>query len=128
MELNEKMLEKAKNAKTAEELVAIARENSIELTDEESKTYFAKLNAKEGEIDDDELDNVSGGACYSDDGYLMVTCGYSCSYFQKSVASDSNRAKCSCCMYWDKPWDDTGTEIGTWFGLPLRCVHPANRI
>ena len=45
MELNEKMLEKAKNAKTAEELVAIARENSIELTDEESKTYFAKLNA-----------------------------------------------------------------------------------
>ena len=42
MELNEKLLEKAKNAKNVEELSSIARENGIELTNEEAKSYFAK--------------------------------------------------------------------------------------
>ena len=46
MELNEKLLEKAKEAKTVEELTAIAKENGIELTAEVAKTYFAHLNKK----------------------------------------------------------------------------------
>lgn len=115
-----------KKARSKEEIMALLKEKGVEIGEKDAARYFKALN-KTGKIDDDELDNVSGGACYSDDGYLMVTCGYSCSYFQKSVASDSNRAKCSCCMYWDKTLGDTGTEIGTWFGLPLKCVHPANR-
>lgn len=41
MELNKELLEKAKDAKNAEELVAIAKENGIELTADEAKTYFA---------------------------------------------------------------------------------------
>ncbi len=61
MNLNDGMLEKAKNAKSAEELFKLAKENGIELTNEEAKTYFARLNAKEGELADDELDNVAGG-------------------------------------------------------------------
>ncbi len=124
--MDQDILNEIKKARSKEEIMALLKEKGVEIGEKDAARYFKALN-KTGEIDDDELDNVSGGACYSDDGYLMVTCGYSCSYFQKSVASDSNRAKCSCCMYWDKPWGDTGTEIGTWFGLPLKCVHPANR-
>ncbi len=61
MELNDKLLEKAKTAKTLEEFTAVAKENGFELTAEEAKTYFAQLNPKTGELADDELDNVAGG-------------------------------------------------------------------
>ena len=61
MELNNELLEKAKNAKSVEELVAVAKENDIDLTAEEAKTYFARLNAKPGELVDYELDSVAGG-------------------------------------------------------------------
>ena len=63
MKLNKKMIEKAKAAKTVEELIALAKENGVELTDEEAGGYFAKLNPRSGELCDDELDNVSGGGC-----------------------------------------------------------------
>ena len=61
--LTPEMIEKAKAAKSAEELLAIAKENGVEVTADEAKTYFAQLNPKAGELDDDELDNVAGGAC-----------------------------------------------------------------
>ena len=57
------MIEKAKTAKTAEELLEIAKANNIEMTEDEAKTYFAQLTPKSGELDDDDLDAVSGGAC-----------------------------------------------------------------
>ncbi len=84
MELNEKLLEKAQNAKTAEELVAIAKENGIELTAEEAKTYFAQLNPKNGELDEDELDNVAGGKKCGTIYYHekpVVTAFNTCEYF-----------------------------------------------
>ena len=37
MEHDEKLLEKAKNIRTAEELVAVAKENGIEFTEKEEK-------------------------------------------------------------------------------------------
>lgn len=61
--LNHEMIEKAKTAKSAEELLALAKETGVEMTEDEAKTYFAQLNPKGGEISDDDLDNVSGGAC-----------------------------------------------------------------
>jgi hypothetical protein len=60
--LTPEMIEKAKAAKSAEELLALAKLNNVEMTDDEAKTYFAQLNPKSGELDDDELDNVAGGA------------------------------------------------------------------
>lgn len=84
MELNKELLEKAKDAKNAEELVAIAKENGIELTAEEAKTYFAQLNTKAGELHDDELDNVAGGrkcgTIYYDE-KPVVTAFNTCDYF-----------------------------------------------
>ena len=62
------MIEKAKNAKSAEELRAFAKESGVEMTDDEAATYFAQLNPKSGELDDDDLDNVAGGACSSNSG------------------------------------------------------------
>ena len=61
--LTPEMIEKAKTAKSAEELLEIAKANGAEMTAEEAATYFAQLNPKSGELDDDDLDNVAGGAC-----------------------------------------------------------------
>ena len=39
------LIAKAKTAESAEKLFEIAKENGVELTAEEAKTYFAQLNA-----------------------------------------------------------------------------------
>ena len=57
------LIEKAKAAKSAEELLEIAKANGVDMTADEATTYFAQLNPKSGELDDDDLDNVAGGAC-----------------------------------------------------------------
>ena len=57
------MIEKAKAAKNAEELLIIAKENNVEMTANEAKTFFEQMNPKSGELDDDELDTVAGGGC-----------------------------------------------------------------
>ena len=62
MELSKELLEKAKEAKSAEELMSFAKENGVELASEEAEEYFARLN-KSGELSDEELDNVAGGGC-----------------------------------------------------------------
>lgn len=80
MELNKELLEKAKEAKSAEELMSFAKENGMELTKEEAEAYFAQLN-KSGELSDEELDNVAGGGCHNKDGRLVVTVWYNCSDF-----------------------------------------------
>ena len=60
MNITKELLEKAKTAKTAEELLAMAKAEKVELTEEEAAKAFAELN-KTGELSDEELDNVSGG-------------------------------------------------------------------
>ena len=59
---NAEMIEKAKTAKSAEELLEIAKANGVEMTEDEAATYFAQLNPKSGELDYDDLDAVAGGA------------------------------------------------------------------
>ena len=60
MNISKELLEKAKQAKTAEELLEMAKAEKVELTEEEAAKAFAELN-KSGELSDEELDNVSGG-------------------------------------------------------------------
>ena len=62
MNISKELLEKAKQAKTAEELLAMAKAENIELTEEQAAQAFAKMN-KNGELSDEELDNVAGGGC-----------------------------------------------------------------
>ena len=62
MNISKELLEKAKQAKTAEELLEMAKAEHIELTAEQVAKAFAELN-KTGELSDEELDNVAGGGC-----------------------------------------------------------------
>lgn len=104
MELNEELLAKAKEAKTVEELITLAKENSIELTEEKAKTYFAKLNSKDGILADDELDSVAGGrkcGTIYKDGKPVVTSSNSCEYYEYypkyNIASTGDCGTCKYC-------------------------------
>ena len=70
MEMNNELIAKAKHAKNPEELLALAKENGVELTEESAKAYFNQLNPKTGELADDELDHVAGGGCQKNNGHL----------------------------------------------------------
>ena len=60
MKLTKELIEKAKQAKTVEELQEFAKAENIELSAEEAIKAFAELH-KTGELSDDELGNVAGG-------------------------------------------------------------------
>ena len=60
MNISKELFEKAKQAKTAEELLEMAKAENIELSAEQAAKAFAELH-KAGELSDEELDNVSGG-------------------------------------------------------------------
>ena len=108
MNFTPEQITKAKAAKSAEELIALAKENGLELTEEEAKNYFEQWH-KEGELADEELNNVAGGSqCingrhYSDDPphYLITTCGNWCDKFEP-VDKDSWRGSaCEVCVHRD---------------------------
>ena len=76
------MIEKAKDAGSAEELKALAANEGLQMTDEEATQKFDELQKylakqKKGELLDDELDDVSGGGCYKGK-RLVVTTMHSC--------------------------------------------------
>ena len=54
------IITKAKAAKTVEELIAIAKDNNVELTQEQASIYFEQLQAGDA-VHDEELDLVTGG-------------------------------------------------------------------
>ena len=60
MNVSKELLEKAKTANSAEELLAMAKAENLNLTEEEASKAFVEFN-KTGELSDEELDNVSGG-------------------------------------------------------------------
>lgn len=93
------LIEKAKGAASAKELLALAKENGIEMTEEEAAAYFETLNGngelsdktlnRSGELSDEELDNVSGGGCHDpSNGALRVTKGYCCQVWKCQCGSE----------------------------------------
>ncbi len=58
--MNQEIIEKAKNAKSPEEILEIAKENNIEIGMKEAEAVYERLNAS-GEVSDDELESVAGG-------------------------------------------------------------------
>ena len=89
--LTPELIEKAKAAKSAEELLALAKENNVELTEEEAKTYFEQLNAN-GAVSDDELDAVAGG------GFLGINspCDYRCPHCKSKIYYRGQVGKFTC--------------------------------
>ena len=88
MNVSKELLEKAKTAKSAEELLAMAKEENVELTEEQAAKAFAQLN-KTGELSDEELDNVAGGC----DGFKPTKWKYNvgdCVIIKEQVYSKSD--------------------------------------
>ena len=63
-ELTREQVEKAMSCKTAEELMALAKAQGIELTKEEAESYLAEL--EDFELVADMLKRVAGGGGYAD--------------------------------------------------------------
>ena len=84
----EELILKAKTAKSEEELLALAKENGMELSEESVRAYFEQMH-KTGELADDELDNVAGGWCYNH-GKPVVTVE------EHSVIGGLGSAVCDC--------------------------------
>ena len=55
MEMNKELLAKAKEMKTPEELMALAKESGIEMTKEKADEYFKQLSTSSGEIADEQV-------------------------------------------------------------------------
>ena len=62
--LTKEMLEKASMCQTADELIAMAKTEGIDITAEEAEAYLAELS--EFELKDVELNRVAGGFCGND--------------------------------------------------------------
>ena len=102
MELNKELLEKAKEMKTHEELLAFAEENGIETTKEKADAYFKQFGTSSGNIADDELENVSGGK-FDEMGGGEPTPGWTCpncgKYIPKTITDLVRpRLRCPYCL------------------------------
>ena len=62
-ELTKEQIEKAKTCKTAEELIAAAKAEGVELTREEAEAYLAEM--ADVELDEATLQKAAGGFCYT---------------------------------------------------------------
>ena len=71
MQFSKELIEKAKTAKSPEELLAMSKSEGFELPEGVAKTVFSKLN-KTGELSDEELNNVSGGCGSGDEPLFTV--------------------------------------------------------
>ena len=61
-EITKEMIAKALQCETADELIALANSEGIELTKEEAEAYLAEL--EDFELDSDVLQKVAGGGVY----------------------------------------------------------------
>lgn len=71
---NEEMIARAKEAGSADELVALAKKNGKELSAEQANVLFGKLH-QSGELSDSELDSAAGGCNYVSPSSVCSVCG-----------------------------------------------------
>ena len=62
--LTKEMVAKAMKCETAEDLIALAKAEGIDMTKEEAEAYMAELT--DVELDANTLKHVAGGQCYGD--------------------------------------------------------------
>lgn len=97
-EFNTELMKKVEAAASPEEILAIAKDNNIKLTQEQANAYFEKMH-KTGELSDDELDNVAGGGCGNQTQEVTdpICCPICGSHSVKKYSTDS--ASCNCCGF-----------------------------
>lgn len=119
--MEQTIVEKAKNCKSVEEIISLAKENGVDLTIEQAESYFNSIH-KSCELSDEELDNVTGGGCYDHHGYLYTTIAYGCEHYEER-GSFGVAGTCCRCKYWDYSKVSQVVIIGQ----PLLCLCEANR-
>jgi ribosomal protein L12E/L44/L45/RPP1/RPP2 len=65
--ITKEMLAKAAKCQTADELVALAKTEGMEITKAEAEAYLSEMDNVE--LDNASLDNVAGGGCYSENNF-----------------------------------------------------------
>ena len=69
--ITKELIEKAKKCSTKEELLELAKQENVEVSDDEINAFLASFGTNK-ELSDEELENVSGGTCYSDCTYAEL--------------------------------------------------------
>ena len=59
--ITKEILAKAAKCETADELIALAKTQGIEITKAEAESYLAEM--EDMELDDKQLEEIAGGAC-----------------------------------------------------------------
>lgn len=104
MNFTEELIRKMRGSNSPEEIVALAKENGVDIPEAQAEEYFKMLSPVNGEIADEELDNVSGGCeTVTVDGtrYVLVeeyTVCFTGNYTQSSNYSGYD-GKCKNCSY-----------------------------
>ena len=75
IQITPELLEEARAAESAEGIAEIAREKGIEMGAEEAEALFAMIHGSDGEIADEELDDVAGGGCGDPKQLVCPVCG-----------------------------------------------------
>ncbi len=136
----EELILKVKEAKSVEELLAIAKENNIEITKEDAELYM-QMSGEGGPLSDDALDKVTGGAAYTlTGGYLIVTNFHECdrwkcdecggtTFHEMRVGSESGWAMAHKCEGYP---NGCGKGCATCHYMDYRfpfqvCTHPETR-
>ena len=73
-EITKEMIEKAMQCKNAEDLIAYAKTEGVELTKAEAEAYMAEL--ADVELDGTALKKIAGGDCYAVDGCMEKGCNW----------------------------------------------------
>ena len=68
------MIAKAMQCKTAEDLIAYAKTEGVDITREEAEAYMAELT--DVELDEAALKKIAGGDCYAVDGCMEKGCNW----------------------------------------------------
>ena len=99
--MNRELLEKARSAKSADEIVSIAKEGGFDIDAEKAAGLFSML--KSGEISEEELENAAGGCggqglsihCYCPFQWNGDVTFWTCSKCGKQLSKSSVIACCS---------------------------------
>ena len=116
LNLKPELISKAKNAKSAKELIKIAEAEGVKLDEKDAELYFTKLSRSERELSVDELNAVAGG------GYGKKLSPYplrdwedNCQYQLDALWDPFWQGTCCVCIY---SGDDDNTRE------TVRCHYP----
>ncbi len=118
--LTTELIEKAKNAQSAQDLIALAKDENMELTLEQATEYMKVLHPPMGEIEDGDLDNVAGGACYIGDNRLIVTVNHTCKYWKCKKCGGYKKMSG---LYDSSGYVDECYQCNKCYNRPCNCNH-----